>query len=102
VRVQMGEGDSLLISIGDACRGHSVDGRRVSEARRSVDGAVHGRWDDVDAEDGTRFVGDSKRRACGNPFGVGVSGGVDTCLLGVIASRGRSRRNEVDGDGSNG
>jgi hypothetical protein len=77
----MGDGDSPLISI-DACRGFSVDGRRVSEARldvsmerRGVDGGVgvlgddNGRWD-VDAEeralveDGptrTGIVGDLER-----------------------------------------
>ena len=75
----MGEGDSPLISIGDACRGLSIDGRHVSEARldvsmerrgvgESVDD-VNGGWD-VDAEvralteDGTtrtRFVGDLER-----------------------------------------
>jgi hypothetical protein len=82
VRVEMGDGDSPLISIGDACRGFSVDGRRVSEARldvsmerRGVDGGVgvlgdvNGRWDaDAEeralAEDGltrTLFVGDLER-----------------------------------------
>jgi hypothetical protein len=72
-------GDSPLISIGDVCRGLSVDGRCVSEARldvstehRGVDGEVgvlgdvNKRWD-VDSkvraltEDGTtctRLVGD--------------------------------------------
>lgn len=82
MRVQMGDGDSPLISIGVACRGFSVDGRRVFEARldvsmerRGVDGGVgvlgdvNGRWD-VDAEeralaeDGptrARFVGDLER-----------------------------------------
>ena len=74
MRVQIGDGDFPLISMGDACRGLSV-GRRVSEARRGVDGGVgvlgdvNGRWD-VDAgvrgltEDGTtrtRFVGDLER-----------------------------------------
>lgn len=130
MRVRMGDGDSPLILIGDACRGLSDNGRHVSEARldvsierRGVDGGVevlNGRWD-VDAEaralteDGTtrtRFVGDLERiglearRAEGTrAFGVGVSGGVDTSLsvlVGVIASRGHSRSNEgVDGDGGN-
>ena len=75
-------GESSLLSIGDVCRGLSVDGRRVSETRRDrsmkhrgvgggvgVLGDVSGRWD-VDAEvralteDGTTrtlFVGDSER-----------------------------------------
>lgn len=38
MRVQMGDGDgdSPLISVGDACRGLSVDVRRVSEARLEI------------------------------------------------------------------
>lgn len=74
----MGEGDSPLISIGDACRGVSGNGRYsvseqrldVSIERRGVDGVVEdveGRWD-VDAEarplsEGvtTRFDGDFER-----------------------------------------
>lgn len=97
--VQMGDGDSPLISIGDACRGFSVGGRRVSEARldismerRGVDGGVgvlgdvNGRWD-VEAEvralieDGTtrtRFVGDiglEERKAGGT-----TEEDLDVCL----------------------
>lgn len=75
----MGEGDSPLMLIGDTWRGLSVDGRRVSEARRDVSigrrgvdgdgGVVKGRWD-IDVEirplvEGvttrTRFDGDLER-----------------------------------------
>ena len=110
MREQMGDGDSPVISFGDASRGLSIDGRRLTEARPEtsigVDGVgvlgdVNGGWD-VDPEvraltederTRTRFVGDLGLEAEGMivwAFRVGVSGGVDTSLsvllVGVTAS----------------
>ena len=107
MREQMKDGDSPVISFGDASRGLSIDGRRLTEARPETSigvhgvGVVNGGWD-VDPEvraltederTRTRFVGDLGLEAEGMivwAFRVGVSGGVDTSLsvllVGVTAS----------------